>query len=127
MIETIITAISAFSAAVAAYFAYRAIRENKKNIFLLERHRVALAARKLKLDFDTEWLAYKISEHLEHQGTLLSSQYFINPSLFEKFTSVLVKLHQLESKQRMNEATEEMARGIADDLNNITCDIRLDH
>ncbi|OAN87462.1 hypothetical protein A8B84_14795 [Marinobacter sp. EhC06] len=64
-LENLFAAVSAISAAAAAFFSYKAIRESRKNVFLFERNKVALSAQQIKLDFDTEWADYKISEHLE--------------------------------------------------------------
>lgn len=126
MLQDLMAAVSAIAAATAAFFSWKAIRENRKNVFLIERNKVALAARKVKLDFEAQWLDYKISENLEDQGTLFSAKYFVEPSLYEKFTSVLVHLQQLEKARAVDKATEDAARDIAKELNEIICNVRLD-
>ncbi|QBM18988.1 hypothetical protein MARI_31310 [Marinobacter sp. JH2] len=125
-LEILFAAVSAIGAAVSAFFSYRAISESRKNIFLREKNKVAHAVRKIKRDFDTQWVGYKISAHLEDQGSLLSAKYFVEPSLYEKFTSVLVHLHQLERKLSFEGATDELAEKIANELDGITCSMRLD-
>tara|TARA_R110001592_G_scaffold328498_1_gene610119 strand:- start:1039 stop:1257 length:219 start_codon:yes stop_codon:yes gene_type:complete len=69
---------------------------------------------------------YKISDHLEDQGSLLSAKYFVEPSLYKKFTSVLIHLRQLERKRSSDKATDELAEKIAKELDGITCGMRLD-
>lgn len=120
------SAISAGAAAISAFFSYRSIRENRKNVFLLEKNRVAVSARQIKLDFDTEWLDYKISDHKDDEGNLLTSKYFTDPVLYKKFTSVLVKLWKMEKMQSAGKADEEIADKIASELNAIVCDSRID-
>jgi hypothetical protein len=125
-LENLFAAVSAIGAAAAAFFSYKAIRESRKNVFLFERNKMALSAQQIKLDFDTEWADYKISEHLEDQGTLLSAKYFIKPSLYSKFTSVLVHLHQLERSRASDTVKDDSVEKIAKELDEITCDMRLD-
>ena len=42
----------------------------------------------------------------------MSSKYFVEPSLFEKFTLLLVKLHRLEKKSKSNQPIDDLLKEI---------------
>lgn len=118
--------ISAMAAAVAAYFSWRAIRENRKNLFLLDKNRVALAVNKIARGFESKYGEFNISEYLDEQATILSSKYYVSPDLYEKFITVLVSLHALENGSEDWIEKDKKANKIDVMIKGIECDIRLD-
>ena len=122
----IFTGISAGGAATAAIFSFLSIKENRKNIFLLEKNKAALAARQIKLDFSIEGVDYRISDHLDDKHVLFSSKYFMDRNLYDKITTVLVKLHRLENERKAGTECDARKEEIARELDAIVCDVRLD-
>ncbi|MBA6294826.1 hypothetical protein [Colwellia sp. MB02u-9] len=111
-INLVLTTISTVSAVVAAYISYRAVKENKTNILLLQRNETANELRHLYCKFQIEYETFYISEYLEKQEVLMSSKYFVEPSLFEKFTLLLVKLHRLEKNSKSNQPIDDLLKEI---------------
>jgi hypothetical protein len=125
-INLILTTISSASAALAAYVSYLAVKENKANIFLLQRNETANELRHLYGKFQIEYETFYISEYLEKQEILMSSKYFVETSLFEKFTLLLVKLHRLEKKSKSNQTIDDLLEEIESLFKQVLPSSRLD-
>jgi hypothetical protein len=125
-INLILTSISTVSATIAAYISYRAVKENKSNIFLLQRNETANELRHLYGKFQIEYETFYISKYLEKQEIIMSSKYFVEPSLFEKFTILLVKLHRLEKQSKSNQPINDLLDEIESLFKSVLPSARLD-
>tara|TARA_A100000171_G_scaffold47691_1_gene54045 strand:- start:4065 stop:4463 length:399 start_codon:yes stop_codon:yes gene_type:complete len=125
-VKEIPAVVSAIAAAVAAFFAYQAIAENRKNVFLLDKNRVALAINKISKGFDCEFGDFKISEYADEQAIILAAKYHFPAELYGRFTDFLVSLHQLEKMRGDWSETNSKAEEVADLIKQVECDVRLD-
>ena len=110
--DTFFSALSGCSAAVAAYFSFQAIREAKKNVFLVKRNDVAINIDFLYRKFQFEYETFYISKYLGNQEIIVSSKYFVDEALFEKFIELLHKLHRLEHNSKSGAEIDDLLREI---------------
>ncbi|EKF73759.1 hypothetical protein A11A3_12373 [Alcanivorax hongdengensis A-11-3] len=125
-IKEIPSVVSAIAAAVAVFFSYKTIIENRKNVFLLDKNRVALAVNRIARGFESESGSFKISEYSDEQATIVASKYHFDSDLYEQFMDVLVRLHRLEKSSGEWADKDNQAQEIAPIIKKIECDIRLD-
>ena len=98
--DTFFSALSGCAAAVAAYFSFQAIKEAKKHVFLTKKNDVATNINFLYRRFQLEYETFYISKYLGNQEIIVSSKYFVDETLFEKFIELFQKLHSLEHKSK---------------------------
>ncbi|MCE0558030.1 MULTISPECIES: hypothetical protein [unclassified Motilimonas] len=125
-VQSFTSVVSALAAAFATYYAYRAMRENKKNIFLKDRNRLALALHRLHKEFQHEWMSFKFSEHIEAQNIILASKYIISTELYDELMVLMVQLHKFENDENRSMGTNDKAEEIDILFKKVTCKNRLD-
>ncbi|MCK6263596.1 hypothetical protein KP803_09965 [Vibrio sp. ZSDE26] len=124
-LQIILSLVSVSAACTSAYFAYVAIKASKKNAFLKERHKLALAAKDLYIAFNREWQYFRIDNHQDKWKILMSSEYFVSAELYASFQEVIIELRNFDVELKFSEK-DEKAHKISKMLENIQCDKRLD-
>ncbi|PKH00233.1 hypothetical protein [Paraglaciecola sp. MB-3u-78] len=126
-IQSIAAVISSIAAAFVVYFAYKTIIENRKNIFIRDKHRLAITLRDLHLKFQQDWGSFKLSNYPEEQNIILASKYIISPELYNDLMGLMVKLHQFEKSEDVDSVYKnETAEGISTLFKSVSCKQRLD-
>ena len=82
-IQSIAAVISSIASAFAVYFAYKTIIANRKNIFIRDKHQLAITLRDLHLKFQQDWGSFKFSNYPEEQNIIMASKYIISPELYK--------------------------------------------
>lgn len=124
-IQSIAAVISSIAAAFAVYFAYKTIIENKKNIFIRDKHQLAITLRDLHLKFQHSWSSFKISNYPKEQNIILASKYIISTKLYNDLMQLLAELHKFE-KIGDFELKNKTAEDICTLFEDVLCKQRLD-
>lgn len=126
-IQSIAVGVSSIASVFTVYFAYKTIVQNRKNIFIRDKHRLALTLNNLYSKFQREWRDFKFSNHLEEQNIILASKYIISPGLYNDLMGLMVKLHQFEKLEDGDfTLKDETAENISTSFESVLCKQRLD-